>query len=292
MDSIPAQNPCPCLQETASSPTKKRSLTPESQEDQIISKHAKHCQGCSPTRASSTIDDDNASSPLGSNKSYPRRFQDSTAVEQNNQHFLAESSACGDGGHLCYDSEQEYYELVDELERRGDKSYNWWPYPHRCPYRHQVLGMMRSKIARLRAGIITPNTSSPSPPNKRRQKPAAPIPQKIVPGFQWTPFHVLYAEAEEKGKPPDLPHLGPPCPKCKAQSHLRITSSYNTKGNANRPYYRCQPCDKFVTWADLKDVVGPYLCYCGNRCRELVTTRGVKNWKCPDAICNFDYYGH
>lgn len=46
------------------------------------------------------------------------------------------------------------------------------------------------------------------------------------------------------------PDTAPDCYKCGKPSILRITRISNRKGNARRPYYKCQSCDKFLVFKD------------------------------------------
>ncbi|KAK3939017.1 hypothetical protein QBC46DRAFT_217185, partial [Diplogelasinospora grovesii] len=88
----------------------------------------------------------------------------------------------------------------------------------------------------------------------------------------------------------------PPCLICGTPSSFREVLPYNTNGNALRPYYRCEPCDKFVTFADL---IGCHPdnppCNCEPRMasREVVTGSnaqcgaGRKVWRCAEGRCRY-----
>ncbi|KAK4110278.1 hypothetical protein N656DRAFT_800176 [Canariomyces notabilis] len=51
---------------------------------------------------------------------------------------------------------------------------------------------------------------------------------------------------------PEFPPLGPPCLSCRRPSTFGRVARSNTNGNAQRPFYRCAPCRRWVTWADLR----------------------------------------
>ena len=54
-----------------------------------------------------------------------------------------------------------------------------------------------------------------------------------------------------QGTTPHPPPSGPlPCYNCNHQSSMHITSRYNEKGNARRPYYKCDPCNGFLVFCD------------------------------------------
>lgn len=71
----------------------------------------------------------------------------------------------------------------------------------------------------------------------------------------------------------------PRCSSCEATyPHLKrfITRSSNRNGNAGRPYLKCMPCEKFITFLDDRgiDLGGPH-CYCDLPCRLQVSGRYV-----------------
>ena len=59
------------------------------------------------------------------------------------------------------------------------------------------------------------------------------------------------------------PETIPNCIKCGLLTSRLITKQSNRNGNALRPYYKCQPCNKFHCFADTRgnDPANP-LCYC------------------------------
>ncbi|KAK4174866.1 hypothetical protein QBC36DRAFT_33103, partial [Triangularia setosa] len=80
---------------------------------------------------------------------------------------------------------------------------------------------------------------------------------------------------------------------CERPSKRFITRYSNRKGNAGRPYYKWQPCGKFLCFADHRgnDPNSPP-CYCGvssNRQlagRETSVPRGV-HYVCRLGVCTF-----
>ncbi|KAI1451972.1 hypothetical protein F4805DRAFT_472953 [Annulohypoxylon moriforme] len=48
----------------------------------------------------------------------------------------------------------------------------------------------------------------------------------------------------------DFSEDAPKCLSCRQPGILKITGSSNVNGNAGRPYYRCQTCNKFIVFAD------------------------------------------
>lgn len=44
--------------------------------------------------------------------------------------------------------------------------------------------------------------------------------------------------------------IPPICKSCAKKSSLLIVGPRNQNGNAGRPYYKCKPCDNFITFAD------------------------------------------
>lgn len=71
----------------------------------------------------------------------------------------------------------------------------------------------------------------------------------------------------------------PRCSSCDATyPHLRrfVTRRSNRNGNAGRPYLKCMPCEKFITFLDDRgiDLDGPH-CFCDFPCRLQVSGRYV-----------------
>lgn len=46
------------------------------------------------------------------------------------------------------------------------------------------------------------------------------------------------------------PRTPPACFLCSRPSRRYVTRKSNRKGNARRPYYKCDPCNKFLVFAD------------------------------------------
>ncbi|KAI1923743.1 hypothetical protein LOZ65_003193, partial [Ophidiomyces ophidiicola] len=63
---------------------------------------------------------------------------------------------------------------------------------------------------------------------------------------------------------PGAPETAPKCYLCGRKGVLKITRASNRNGNAGRPYYKCLPCNKFLTFNDLRgnDPKNPQ-CFCG-----------------------------
>ncbi|KAK4221702.1 hypothetical protein QBC38DRAFT_344325, partial [Podospora fimiseda] len=86
----------------------------------------------------------------------------------------------------------------------------------------------------------------------------------------------------------------PRCRKCRNQSTLSEAGEGNKNGNKGRPYYKCNPCGNWITWADLQDCGGKDNRYC--RCRQKTRTNicgenskvpGKINYKCASGNCDF-----
>ena len=101
----------------------------------------------------------------------------------------------------------------------------------------------------------------------------------------------------EKGEP-TFPALGPDCRFCHQPTQFRRVSTQNPNGNALRPYYVCQPCDTFFTWADKRGIKpGNPRCWCRVPSREdkvgedprgeKILRPGTPFWACWQRRCNF-----
>jgi hypothetical protein len=101
----------------------------------------------------------------------------------------------------------------------------------------------------------------------------------------------------ENGEP-TFPALGPDCPFCRGPTQFRRVSTQNPNGNALRPYYVCQPCDTFFTWADKRGIKpGNPRCWCRVPSREdkvgedprgeKILRPGTPFWACWQRRCNF-----
>ncbi|KAG5921821.1 hypothetical protein E4U42_005692 [Claviceps africana] len=82
-----------------------------------------------------------------------------------------------------------------------------------------------------------------------------------------------------------------PCRKCAGQPSLRITSEFNTNGNANRPFYKCFPCEKFSSFADyvgLDPRNPPCPCEVSSRRQVSCQKKGNKvHFVCWNGKCDF-----
>lgn len=84
-----------------------------------------------------------------------------------------------------------------------------------------------------------------------------------------------------------------PCHRCGGPSTSRTTSALNRNGNANRPYIRCIPCRKFITFTDDRglDPNNPP-CGCGRPSRRQLTGRRKEvpraiYFVCREGRCGF-----
>jgi hypothetical protein len=91
---------------------------------------------------------------------------------------------------------------------------------------------------------------------------------------------------------PAPPPEGPPtCFLCNGPSSEYTTRRSNRNGNAGRPYYKCDPCEKFLTFADDRgnDPLNP-LCHCQVSSRRQVSCRekgGKIHYVCRLGRCDF-----
>lgn len=89
----------------------------------------------------------------------------------------------------------------------------------------------------------------------------------------------------------------PRCVRCNAKFkdlERFVTRTSNRNQNSGRPYLKCMPCRKFVTWLDTRGISenGPR-CYCDLPCRLLVagkygkdTPRGL-HYVCSLGCCDY-----
>ncbi|KXJ87066.1 hypothetical protein Micbo1qcDRAFT_208463 [Microdochium bolleyi] len=84
------------------------------------------------------------------------------------------------------------------------------------------------------------------------------------------------------------------CPRCDQPGSYHITRQSNRKGNAGRPFYRCDPCGKFIAFDDDRGLgVHNPPCACGSPARrqvagpEKAVARHV-HYVCARGGC--DYY--
>lgn len=90
-----------------------------------------------------------------------------------------------------------------------------------------------------------------------------------------------------------LPSTAPPpdCFRCHNPATSHITKSSNRKGNAGRLYYKCVPCNKFLSFADDRgdDPRNPQ-CECGYASKRQVSgpEKGRKiHFVCKTGSCEF-----
>jgi hypothetical protein len=89
------------------------------------------------------------------------------------------------------------------------------------------------------------------------------------------------------------PQAPPSCFKCGGLSRKLVTRSSNRKGNAGRPYHKCELCGKFLAFADERgnDPNNPK-CYCGASSKrqiagpEKIVSRGL-HYVCRLGACDF-----
>lgn len=87
------------------------------------------------------------------------------------------------------------------------------------------------------------------------------------------------------------------CPRCiyclNTEPSYLITKLSNDNGNAGRPYYRCAPCNKFITFADGRGIhLGNPECACEAPSRLQRAGRnsdqaGLLHFVCGSGMCRF-----
>ena len=90
------------------------------------------------------------------------------------------------------------------------------------------------------------------------------------------------------------PVTAPDCRRCHKSASRLITRRTNRNANANRPYYKCIPCNKFIRFDDERgnDSRNP-LCHCQESSKMQVSgvdkrvPRGL-HYVCRSGTC--DYY--
>ncbi|CZT07001.1 uncharacterized protein RAG0_12584 [Rhynchosporium agropyri] len=89
------------------------------------------------------------------------------------------------------------------------------------------------------------------------------------------------------------PSTDPNCRSCQRETVHRVTRVSNRKGNANRPYYICIPCDKFQCFDDDRgnDPRNPP-CLCHVPSRQQVagldtSIPGGLHYVCGSGACEF-----
>ncbi|KAI0147768.1 hypothetical protein GGR57DRAFT_244449 [Xylariaceae sp. FL1272] len=90
------------------------------------------------------------------------------------------------------------------------------------------------------------------------------------------------------------------CRLCHKDCHRLITRQSNRNGNAGRPYFKCLPCGKFITWDDDRGMSPPGpVCHCDLPSRrQLSGTNGGRlkigsrkmHYVCQSGKCNFFSY--
>lgn len=91
----------------------------------------------------------------------------------------------------------------------------------------------------------------------------------------------------------------PRCPICSqsGKNLLRLTTrTSNRNGNANRPYLKCSPCDKFITFLDERGShsVNPRCeCHMPSRLQVASSNKGRKlHFVCSTGHCTFYEVAH
>lgn len=96
---------------------------------------------------------------------------------------------------------------------------------------------------------------------------------------------------------PDL-DIAPRCRECKGSTRKQKVSFWNAIGNAGRPYYRCDDCDEFSCFGDMRGIhdANPR-CHCPlrRRSRAFLTQRWddkrggrAVRYQCAVGDCEFD----
>lgn len=93
----------------------------------------------------------------------------------------------------------------------------------------------------------------------------------------------------------EMAATAPNCRACHRRTVRRVTRVSNRTGNANRPYYKCIPCDKFQCFDDDRGKSPDHpLCSCNIPSRQQVAgpdkfiPRGL-HYVCSSGAC--DFYG-
>ena len=89
------------------------------------------------------------------------------------------------------------------------------------------------------------------------------------------------------------PGTTPECCRCRRPGVLKITGSLNRNWNAGRPYYKCEDCDQFLVFNDIRgnDPRNPP-CHCGASSKAQVSgpekrvPRGL-HYVCRLGTCDF-----
>ncbi|KAK0643749.1 hypothetical protein B0T16DRAFT_392224 [Cercophora newfieldiana] len=128
-----------------------------------------------------------------------------------------------------------------------------------------------------------PHQTRPSPPRRVHFSTTKPEPSPMPLAEIWD------LPPDHEGNPP-FPRFGPACLKCKkATTFARVQ---NKVWSAGRPYYACNKCRKFGTFADKVDIhPSNPRCKCGKACRKTWGTRrngglGTPFWVCPEGVCD------
>jgi hypothetical protein len=89
------------------------------------------------------------------------------------------------------------------------------------------------------------------------------------------------------------PSSAPDCHRCGGPPVLRIVGNLNIKGNAGRPYYKCDSCDLFLVFNDERGNDANNLpCYCGASSKMQVSGPETKiprrlHFVCRLGTCSF-----
>ncbi|KAK4140679.1 uncharacterized protein C8A04DRAFT_14705, partial [Dichotomopilus funicola] len=86
----------------------------------------------------------------------------------------------------------------------------------------------------------------------------------------------------------------PLCHRCGRRSERFLTRRSNRKGNANRPFYKCQRCDKFLCFADRRgNIPDNPSCHCGASSKQQLAGREKKVPRGVHFVCRLgecDFY--
>lgn len=88
-------------------------------------------------------------------------------------------------------------------------------------------------------------------------------------------------------------HSCPTCSLCGGEPKHFITRRSNRNADAKRPYYKCMPCKKFVTFADGRGINVSYpTCDCDAPCRLQLAGKSAAtpcglHYVCANGKCEF-----
>ncbi|KAI1661984.1 hypothetical protein F4813DRAFT_94991 [Daldinia decipiens] len=123
------------------------------------------------------------------------------------------------------------------------------------------------------------------------------IPQTTIDNFGLTWLR-SYLQAQRPST--EYPKKPPKCFRCLETATRYTTSKTNTKGNGGRPYFKCDPCNKFLVFADYRGNYprhdpqrGPEdnICHCSVSTKRLIAGRDKNNpgqvfYVCRQGTCD------